>query len=226
MATRNAKARPRSAGRPRIAPGGVARDVREEVLAAAAGLFEARGYTATSTRDIADEVGVRQASLFHYFARKQDILTELLDQTVRPTLDFVHRTALLDREADVALWLLVRTDVVNLCRGPHNLGSLQLLPEARHTDFDWFWRRRQKLFKIYLGLVAGSIASGPLHRSDPRMMNNLVFGLVESVIIAPAAFRRMPTTPLLMADSALRVCGVPLARLRRARAALDGLEDR
>jgi len=49
----------------------------------AAGLFESQGYTSTSTRTIADAVGLRQASLFHYFARKEDILTELLDRTVR-----------------------------------------------------------------------------------------------------------------------------------------------
>ena len=60
----------------------------------AAGLFESRGYTATTTREIATAVGLRQASLFHYFARKerlatgaeQDILNVALN-TVRAGVD-------------------------------------------------------------------------------------------------------------------------------------------
>ena len=40
------------------------------------------GYASTSTRRIADAVGVRQASLYHHFATKDDILDALLAGTV------------------------------------------------------------------------------------------------------------------------------------------------
>ena len=43
------------------------------------------GYTGTSTRTIAEAVGIRQASLYHYFKTKDDILCALLSQTVTPT---------------------------------------------------------------------------------------------------------------------------------------------
>ena len=62
-------------GRPRLEqsrrPGKTA---REEILDAAAELFTNLGYASTSTRGIADAVGVRQASLYHHFATKDDIL--------------------------------------------------------------------------------------------------------------------------------------------------------
>ena len=51
------------------------RRTREEILAAAAGLFAERGYAATSTRLIADTVGIRQASLYYHFANKEQILS-------------------------------------------------------------------------------------------------------------------------------------------------------
>ena len=84
----------RPVGRPRATPGHASEDVAEEILMAAAELFAEHGFTATPTRAIADAVGLRQASLFHYFARKEDMLIELLDRTVRPTLDVVHRLKL------------------------------------------------------------------------------------------------------------------------------------
>ena len=75
------------AGRPRLTtqrrPGTTARD---EILDAAGELFTTLGYTGTSTRTIAEAVGIRQASLYHYFKTKDDILCALLSQTVTPTL--------------------------------------------------------------------------------------------------------------------------------------------
>ena len=78
------------AGRPRLTsqrrPGTTARD---EILDAAGELFTTTGYTGTSTRTIAEAVGIRQASLYHYFKTKDDILCALLSQTVTPTLAFI-----------------------------------------------------------------------------------------------------------------------------------------
>jgi AcrR family transcriptional regulator len=204
----------RPVGRPRVVPQLVPADVREEILGAAATLFETYGYTATSTRAIAVEVGLRQASLFHYFARKDEILSELLDRTLRPTLEAVRRHNLEEYEPELALWLLVRADVANLCRGPHNLGALQLLPEVQDPQFEWFWRRRHKLFRIYVRHVARGCASGAFADADRRTAPDVVFGLVESVITADDSFRHRSTTPGVIADASLRICGVSPGRVR------------
>jgi len=204
----------RPIGRPRAVPKDPVGDVREEILAVAAALFERDGYTSTSTRAIGVAVGLRQASLFHYFARKEDILTELLDQTLRPTLEFARRFCLEDLDADVALWLLAHEDVANLCRGPHNLGALQLLPEVRGPQFQWFWRRRRQLFNQYTALISRGAASGAFPLAQPGTTDDLVFGLVESVITARPALRKRADTPAVIADGALRLCGVRALRIR------------
>jgi AcrR family transcriptional regulator len=197
-----------------VVPQLVTADVREEILDAAATLFETYGYTATSTRAIATEVGLRQASLFHYFARKDEILSELLDRTLRPTLEGVRRHHLEEYEADLALWLLVRADVANLCRGPHNLGALQLLPELQDPQFEWFWRRRHRLFRVYARHIARGYESGVFADADRRNAADVIFGLVESVITADNRFRRRATTPDVIADASLRICGVSPGRVR------------
>ena len=56
---------------------------REEILDAAAELFCRHGYTGTSTRMIAEAVGIRQASMYHYFKNKDDILAALLDGRIK-----------------------------------------------------------------------------------------------------------------------------------------------
>ncbi|WP_216364298.1 TetR/AcrR family transcriptional regulator [Subtercola boreus] len=50
-----------------------------QILLHAARLFGQRGYHGTSTRDIAESVGIRQPSLFYHFGSKHLILSELID---------------------------------------------------------------------------------------------------------------------------------------------------
>ena len=120
------------AGRPRLhvqrRPGTTARD---EILDAAGELFTTLGYTGTSTRTIADSVGIRQASLYHYFKTKDDILCDLLSQTVAPTLSFIP--SLLGAQPALSaaehLHALAAFDGGQLLSGP--LESRRALPAAR-----------------------------------------------------------------------------------------------
>jgi AcrR family transcriptional regulator len=204
-------------GRPRADPRSSTGEPQEEILQAAAELFASEGYTATSTRAIAQAVGLRQASLFHYYPRKEAILAELLDRTLRPTLDMSRRLEQADLGPEAMLWVLAERDVSNLCAGPHNLGALQLLPEARGDQFAWFWRRRQRLSSFYRRAIRAGVEAGLFPAGTGPTAPDLVFGLVESVITAKPVVRADPATPLQIADAALRMLGVAPARLERAR---------
>jgi len=52
---------------------------REQILETALGLFAAQGFDATSTRQIAKEVGVAEGLIFHYFPTKASLLTAILE---------------------------------------------------------------------------------------------------------------------------------------------------
>ena len=124
-------------GRPRLErsrrPGKTA---REEILDAAAELFTTHGYANTSTRRIADAVGVRQASLYHHFATKDDILDALLAGTVDEPLRLAAELLEENGAATARLHALVVADVAQLCRSTWNLGALYLLPELRVDRFE------------------------------------------------------------------------------------------
>ena len=203
-------------GRPRSEPRTSDADPRDEILSAAAELFAAVGYSAASTRLIAQSVGLRQASLFHYYPRKEAILSALLDQTVRSTLELTKRIEAADLGPEAAMWVLVEADVANLCHGPHNVGALQLLPEARGEQFDWFWKRRARLVAYYRKQIKAGHAAGLFPVGDSNLIVELVFGLVESVITARSSVRADPATPALLAGAALRMLGTPAARVDRA----------
>jgi AcrR family transcriptional regulator len=157
-------------------------DPREVILDTAAQLFATKGYAATGTREIAAAVGLRQASLFHYFRRKEDLFAELLDRTVSPSLAGTAWLMHQSEPAHVRLYVLARQDVMNLCGTGHNLAALQLLPEARDERFADFWSKRSRLRSRYRTLVRAmardlSLASWPI-----EFVTDFVFGAVESTM--------------------------------------------
>jgi AcrR family transcriptional regulator len=203
---------------------------REELLTAAAELFTERGYAATTTRAVAERAGMRQASMYHYFGGKEDLLAALLEGTVRPSLALaLGLAARHEVPAEARLWALCRADVALLCAGPHNLGALYLLPEVRADRFAAFRAVRDDLKAAYAALLAATTAGSDLAPEDLAVRADLVFGLIEGVILIrrsspahdhehdPAAFAAAT------ADAALRVAGCPehvLPKLRREGEAL------
>jgi AcrR family transcriptional regulator len=214
-------------GRPRSIPRDSTADPREEILDAAARLFSAVGYAATTTREIADAVKMRQGSLFHYFARKDDILAELLDRTVDPALAFFTRLAKTTETPEVKLFTLLRRDVENLCSGSCNLASLQLLPEARVERFDEFWAKRARLHKGYAKLIR-SITTDTAVPGDAELATDLVFGLAESVITwyERGTSRRPEDVALAVAVASARLLGISARRSAGLQARSDVLLQR
>lgn len=206
-------------GRPRLReprrPGATA---RAEILDAAAELFTTRGFASTSTRLIADAVGIRQASLYNHFATKNDILLALLEGTVEPTIEFDANLDA-DQPAAVRLCALAWFDTTQLCAHRWNLGALYLLPEVRAEQFGRFRAERDELAERYRDLATAIV--GP---RDPRA--ELPFRLVESAIASRADNELVDAQlPEVLATASLDVLGVGdiAAVKRRARALVIGV---
>jgi AcrR family transcriptional regulator len=210
--------RPRALARPRteLAP-------REEVLAAAAELFTGRGYAATTTREVAEHAGIRQASIYHYFQSKEEILASLLESTVHPSLEAARALIDAPAPAEARLWALCHRDVRLLCSGPHNLGALYLLPEAER--FERFRELRDALKDAYATLLARTAVAATLTEAERSRRARLVFSLVESVILIRKDASALDVEPMAeaTADAALRVGGVPDTELPGVRALARGL---
>ncbi|MFG2476811.1 TetR/AcrR family transcriptional regulator [Streptomyces fagopyri] len=184
---------------------------RDELLDAAAELFTTHGYAATTTRAVAERAGMRQASMYHYVSGKEELLAELLESTVTPSLALA-RELLADDEAapEGRLWELCRTDVELLCGGPHNLGGLYLLPEVRAERFAGFHAVRAELKDTYRQLLSATAAGGALAKSELDLRTDLLFGLIEGVILVHRSDPDRPVSAFAeaTADAALRIAGI------------------
>ncbi|NIZ89895.1 TetR/AcrR family transcriptional regulator [Kineosporiaceae bacterium B12] len=203
-------------GRPRAArtggPPQGAREPRAEILDAAAELFTQLGYAGTSTRAIAERVGIRQASLYYHFAGKDELLLELLENSVRPTLDLVAAIEARADRAEVALHALVSVDVATLLRAPHNVGTLYAAHEVQQPGFDSFRRHRAELLAAYTRLAAASAPQSP----DPDLLGALCLQVVELVIPLRRDGTPGPGVADDLAAACLRVVGLAPAAVDAA----------
>ena len=194
-------------GRPRLAPRRrQGHTPRAEILDAAAELFTTIGYGNTSTRAIAEAVGIRQASLYHHFAAKDEILDALLGETIAAAAELAERLGDSAEPAAVRLYALARFDIEQLCAARWNIGALYLLPELRAERFAQFRARRDRLRESYEALAERVVTETGAGATTEATV--IPFRLVETVInirsdqgAAPESARRA------IAEAALRVLG-------------------
>ncbi|MFE6648131.1 TetR family transcriptional regulator [Nocardioides sp. NPDC057772] len=176
---------------------------RDQILDASARLFTQRGYAATSTRDIADAVGIRQASLYYHFAGKPGILEELLARTVRPTLDQLHKIDAIAEEqgAAGALYALVMIDTATLTEAPHNAGRLPSLPDVSSQ------KESTPYQAIHSDLVDAYARLGA--RVSGLDVNGILLAHLVEIVVAlrSKGLDVDEATRHMVAASALRACG-------------------
>jgi AcrR family transcriptional regulator len=54
----------------------------EEIIAAAARVFQRKGYHAATVQDIADAIGILKGSLYHHFKSKDDLLYLIVKEPI------------------------------------------------------------------------------------------------------------------------------------------------
>ncbi len=166
-------------------------------------------------------MGVRQASIYYHFSNKQEILAELLADTVRPSLEFSQLLADSGEPALVQLYALARFDVKLLGGGRWNIGALYSMPELLAPEFAVFRAERTTLRGAYGDRIASASAEGVVTIEDEAVATELAFALAESVISMRAGGRTpSPELPDLVAAGVLRIlgCGERLLGKSRSRA--------
>ncbi|MBX9843522.1 MAG: TetR/AcrR family transcriptional regulator [Xanthobacteraceae bacterium] len=191
-----------------------------EVLDVAATIFAEKTYAGASTRDIAERLGVRQASLYYYFPSKEAALAAICEHGVK---DFISNLQSIIAEPVNAADKL-RAAIAN-----------HLAPLRRHPDADYvcvFIRHRRELpngprqaiaalAHTYQDLIERLFADGIATRQfradlDPKLATLAFLGLCNSVITSRGV-PRSSTIDAMIEEYARIVTGGVVAGERAAK---------
>lgn len=204
-------ARRLGSGRPRLIPYTGSASPRDQILDATARLFVERGFAATSTREIADAVGIQQATIYHYFSGKDGILSELLQCSVRPTVDKIAEIeAMVPPETHAtALYLLALVDVTTLAAAPHNIGLLSRLSDVNHNPvYAEFRTARGELVRAYGRLGACISRPAVVDLVGQRQLGEILIQVVDATINLRSAGESIDERAAhALAATCLRICG-------------------
>src|SRR5689334_22860004 len=64
---------------------------RQRILAGAVAVFSRRGYRAASMNEVAEQVGLRKPTLYHYVKTKQDLLVAVYEEVLDESLTRARR---------------------------------------------------------------------------------------------------------------------------------------
>ena len=62
---------------------------REEIIKKIENMFYYKTFKEVSMQDIANEIGIKKASLYYYFPSKEEILKEVIEDSFKEFLDFI-----------------------------------------------------------------------------------------------------------------------------------------
>lgn len=152
---------------------------RSELLQAAARLFVQKGFAATTTRDIAEAVGMRSGSPFYHFRSKQDLLTAaILDGLESGHHRQCAAIAGID-DAEQRLRCLVRTHLATLltgeCSSPLLINESRALDDAARASIAAAFDRYQTPWQATLDQLA---AEGKLKSAAPPV-RLMLFGMLN-----------------------------------------------
>lgn len=153
---------------------------REQIVRTAAGLFYERGYHATSLEEIAVHVGIRKASLFHYFTSKQELLREVFSGCIAPSYRAIAAIQASHDSPSEKLRKAVVQHVFGLLENVEAVGTFlregRSLPRELLAEFMEYRRSYGRLFRL---IIEEGQASGAFRPLDARHMELAVFGMLN-----------------------------------------------
>lgn len=154
----------------------------ENILHAAAVLFDRNGYIETSLKDISAEAEVSKGGIYHYFSSKHEILFCIIDTYLDKMLGNVEEEIASLSDPDMKVRHLMDRHLALYASNPPEMRAMlnhtRVLPpeELRYVT------EKQKR---YAGMLAGILAEMTDRTPDPRRLTAItyfIFGMYNSIM--------------------------------------------
>jgi len=156
---------------------------KENILQAAALIFQEKGYNAASMQDIADAVALKKGSLYHYVDSKQEILFALLNEALDLILERLQFVAAQDISPEQKIRQATRAYFSFLADNP-SLSSVLLL-EYRSLEEKYkklHIPRRDQVDQLWREFILEGMDQGDFHISEPGLVSKALLGVLNWTI--------------------------------------------
>ena len=177
---------------------------RQQIIEVAADLFSRKGFGGTTTRQVAQAIGVSETTIFKHFASKEELYAAILEAKT-------HTEEVLDSLAPVAsqqddaglLRALAREMIGRVQRDPTLMRLLLFSALEGHSLSELFFRSRMQRIDDFLSrYIADRVAAGGFRPVDPTQAAWNFIGMVTHHILLHELFGQKPL-PHLTVDQVI-----------------------
>ena len=151
---------------------------RSDIIQAAAQIFRHKGYHGTSMQDIADNVQLQKASLYHHVSSKQEILLSILDQALEGLIEDLEEIVASPLPADQKLRKAIQSYIERMMQDA-DLAAVLLLeyrslePDQRQNHVS----RRDRYEGLWRQILTEGVLTGVFRDLDISVSTFALLGV-------------------------------------------------
>ncbi|KKK37830.1 TetR family transcriptional regulator [Mesobacillus campisalis] len=152
--------------------------MKDKIIETSIKLFDKKGYTATSIKDIVEKMDVTKGTFYYYFSSKQDLLRDIhldyIENLISQQEDILRNT---DKDCTEKLYGIIHMVISNI--GTKRESARIFFREMRHLSekhIEEITNKRNLFRKNYQQLIETGISLGEFKSSIPPDM--LTFGIL------------------------------------------------
>jgi len=150
---------------------------RQKIIDTAVELFHRRGYRSTTLDDLAQELGITKAALYHYVESKEELLFIIYTQALNSIFLETRQIASMDLPPDEKLREIIRNHIKNIIIQNLSLFFVFFTEENQLPEkyYRMVREKKREYDRIIQEIIEEGISSGLFEEEDPRL---LCYGIV------------------------------------------------
>lgn len=156
---------------------------RQEIVRKASILFKEKGYSAVTMRDIAQEMGIKAASLYNHIKSKQEILKDIIISLAE---DFTEGMAVIVSSTDSAQEKLQRIIELHVHITTSNqYGMASLNNDWMHLEesLEYYLELRTKYEDNFRDIIVEGVNNGEIINVNPEVMLFSILSTLRSLYL-------------------------------------------
>lgn len=160
-----------------------AEERRLNLIEAAIELFSRKGFSGTTTKEVAASAGVTEAIVFRHFATKQDLYTAILEHRIgaeNVEAWLARAQEFMDARDDEGLFRFVVTEIIGICRKEPRFERLVLFAALEgHELAVMHGELAAPIAQRFLEYIVRRQRAGALRKGDPNAFLMAIAGFAK-----------------------------------------------
>jgi len=156
---------------------------KDEIIQTSAVLFQKKGYSAVTMRDIAKAMGIKAASLYNHIKSKQEILSEIIISLAE---QFTEQMKIIKNSDDNSIDKLKQIVALHVNTTSNNqFGMASLNNDWMHleAELEYYLKLRKNYENDFRGIIEDGIQGSELINGNPEVMLFSLLSTLRSLYI-------------------------------------------